>query len=112
MISLQVTHSRKLYEALQSEKCTIEEENSGLLQTNTTLKEEHRTMELELVVAKKDVSLFSLRINSGALFAQSSGCTYCVSASARELFFFVLLSYKYSTFILVTRYSVYIESLY
>ena len=51
-----MTHSRKLYEALQTEKCSIEEENSELLNTNTVLKEEQRTMELELVVAKKDVS--------------------------------------------------------
>ena len=63
-----MTHSRKLYEALQTEKCSIEEENSELLNTNTVLKEEQRTMELELVVAKKDVSCrkkitFHFRLN-------------------------------------------------
>ena len=58
---LQVTHSRKLYEALLADKSSIEEENSALLNNNTSLKEEQRTLELEVVVANKDVSLLFIQ---------------------------------------------------
>ena len=56
-----MTHSRKLYEALLADKSSIEEENSALLNNNTSLKEEQRTLELEVVVANKDVSLLFIQ---------------------------------------------------
>ena len=52
----QVNHNQKLYEALQTEKISIEQDNAALLENNGALKEDLRTAELELVVAKKDVS--------------------------------------------------------
>ena len=54
-----VTHGRKLHEALMSEKGTLEEENSSLLKSATSLKEEIRAYEMEMVVAKKDVSSYN-----------------------------------------------------
>eukprot|EP00116_Pleurobrachia_bachei_P009265 sb/3469527/ len=69
-----VTHGRKLHEALMSEKGTLEEENSSLLKSTTTLKEEIRAYEMEMVVAKKDVSYVFKFIYTGL-----NGTSYFIS---------------------------------
>ena len=53
----QLNHSRKLYEVLEKEKAIMEDENSELMKNTADLQEKTRSMELEIVVAQKNVSL-------------------------------------------------------